>query len=206
MSKDGKMIYLSEEKPVDGIHIGKYSYYGAEGEEDFFEDNVLYHRPGHGELTIGNFCSIANGVQFIMGAANHSMQSFSSYPFIVVKEKWRKKMGMTAADMPQKGDTTVGHDVWIGRDATILPGVTVGNGAVIGAKSVVAKDVPPYAIVAGNPAKVIKYRFDEETIAFLQELEWWHFSEEQIDEAIPYLTSLDLEASKHALFQIKTKS
>lgn len=110
---------------------------------------------------------------------------------------------MTAADMPQKGDVIIGHDVWIGRDATILPGVAMRNGAVIGAKSVVTKDVPPYAIVGGNPAKIISYRFDKETISFLQDLEWGHFTEEQIDQAIPSLTSLDLEASKQALLPIK---
>lgn len=205
MTKDGQMLFLKENNHHPEIHIGDYTYYASEGAEDFFVDNVLYHHPGHGQLWIGNFCSIANGVQFIMGAANHSMQSFSSYPFNQIKKEWRDKLGMTAADMPQRGDTRVGHDVWLGRDARILPGVTIGNGAVIGASAVVAKDIPPYAVAVGNPARVVKYRFDEETIAFLQELKWWDFSEEQIDQAIPYLTSLDLEASKKALLDIKRK-
>lgn len=203
MSKDGGMMFLKEHNNSEGIHIGDYSYYATEGEENFFEDNILYHRPNHGELHIGKFCSIANGVNFIMGAANHSIASISSYPFSMVRPEWRDRLGMTAADMPQKGDTKVGHDVWIGRDATIMPGVTVGNGAVIGAKAVVAKDIPAYAIAVGNPAKVIKYRFNPETIKFLADLKWWDFTEEQLDEAIPYLTSVDLDSSKKALLAIK---
>ncbi|MBM7642981.1 CatB-related O-acetyltransferase [Streptococcus loxodontisalivarius] len=201
-----EMIFLKEQVKADNITVGAYTYYAKEREgENFEEDNVLYNIPGHGDLTIGNFCSLANGVQFIMSAANHSIASVSSYPFMLVKEKWRQNMGMTAADMPDKGDTIVGHDVWIGRDATIMPGVKIGNGAVIGSKAVVAKDIPDYAIAVGNPARVIKYRFDEETIAFLQDLEWWNFSEEELDEAMPYLTSVDLPASKQALAEIKAK-
>lgn len=201
------MLFLKDASDNPDFIIGDYSYYSLENEqENFFEDNILYYHKNHGKLQIGKFCSLANGVQFIMGAANHSIASFSSYPFNMVKEDWRDKLGMTAADMPQKGDTQVGHDVWIGRDATIMPGVQIGNGAVIGAKAVVAKDIPPYAVAVGNPAQIIKYRFDSETIAFLSELEWWDFTEAQLEAAIPYLTSLDLESSKAALQQIKQTS
>lgn len=113
---------------------------------------------------------------------------------------------MRAEDMPVKGDTVIGNDVWIGRGATIMPGVKIGNGAVIGSMAVVAKDVPDYAIVAGNPARIIRYRFDQETIDFLNDLEWWDFSDEQIDEAIPFLTNLDLEESKAGLLKIKNRA
>lgn len=198
------MVFLKDSFEAENITAGKYTYYAKECEDELFErDNVLYNFPGHGNLKFGNFCSIANGVQFIMGAANHSTSSISSYPFMQVKDKWRERMGMTAQDMPHKGDTIIGNDVWIGRDATIMPGVKIGDGAVIGSKAVVAKDIPDYAIAVGNPAYVVKYRFDEATINFLSHLKWWDFTEEQLDEALPYLTSIDLERSKKALLDIK---
>ncbi|MHB9781232.1 CatB-related O-acetyltransferase [Streptococcus sp. 10F2] len=202
-----KMIFLKDVIEADNIEVGSYTYYAQECEEDDFErDHVLYNRKGHGKLKIGKFCSIANGVEIIMGAANHSMASISTYPFNIVKEKWAKNFGMTSEDMPDKGDTIIGHDVWIGQKATIMPGVRIGNGAVIGSKAVVAKDIPPYAIAVGNPVKVISYRFDENTIQFLETLKWWDLEEEMLDQAIPYLTSVHLEESKEALKKLIDQS
>lgn len=199
-----KMIFLKDQIKAENVNIGAYTYYAQDREgEDFERDNILYNVGHHGRLIIGNFCSIANGVEIIMGAANHSIKSISSFPFNMVKEDWRLRLGMTRDDMPDKGDIRIGHDVWIGQKATIMPGVSIGNGAVIGSKAVVAKDIPPYAIAVGNPARVVKYRFDEETIAFLQELEWWYFSETVLDEAIPYLTTVHLDEAKEALSRLK---
>ena len=203
MNRD-TMIFLKDTITSPNVHVGEHSYYAADSAEDDFErDHILYNIPGHGDLYIGKFCSIARGVEFIMGAANHSIASFSSYPFNVAQEKWKHSLGMTAEDMPHKGDTRIGHDVWIGYEATIMPRVNIGNGAVIGSKAVVAKDIPPYAIAVGNPVRIVKYRFDEETIQFLQELSWWDFDEEDVDKAVPYLTSVHLEESKKELLKIK---
>lgn len=204
-SKDDKMLLLKEHVTASNIKVGDYTYYGTDGQKDvvFDRDNVLYNFPGHGDLIIGKFTSIANGVEIIMGAANHPIQSFSTYIFGEYSEEWLHKQGMTKKDMPDKGDTIIGNDVWIGRQAMIMPGVTIGNGVIIGARSLVTKDVPPYAIVGGNPAKVIRYRFDEETINFLEDLKWWDFSPEQLEEAIPYLSTLDLKTAKEKLLAIK---
>ena len=199
-----KMIFLKDQIQASNVSIGDYTYYAQHSEEDDFDQHhILYNREGYGRLTIGKFCSLASGVEFIMGAANHSMKSISSYPFNMVKEEWAHNLGMTGKDMPDKGDTVIGNDVWIGQKATIMPGVTIGNGAVVGSKAVVAKDVPSYAIVVGNPAHIVSYRFDSETIAFLEQLRWWDFSEDQLNKAIPYLSSVHLEESKQALQAIK---
>lgn len=199
-----KMIFLKDKVQATNVHIGAYTYYAQNSDDDDFEKHhILYNREGHGQLDIGKFCSLANGVEIIMGAANHSMKSISSYPFNMVKEEWAHRLGMTGKDLPNKGDTVIENDVWIGQKATIMPGVRIGNGAVVGSKAVVAKDVPPYAVVVGNPAHIVSYRFDPDTIAFLEELKWWDFSEEQLDKAVPHLTSVHLEESKQALLKIK---
>lgn len=205
--KQAEMIYLKDTVKSSNIFAGKYTYYVKEkANEDFEEDCVLYNKEDRAKLIFGSFTSIANGVRIIMPAANHSMNSISTYPFMAIKKDWYERASMRAEDMPVKGDTVIGNDVWIGRGATIMPGVKIGNGAVIGSMAVVAKDVPDYAIVAGNPARLIRYRFDQETIDFLNDLEWWDFSDEQIDEAIPFLTNLDLEESKAGLLKIKNRA
>jgi len=198
------MVYIKNTVTASNIHIGEFTYYDTQGKDgaDFECDNVLYNRPGHGELIIGKFVSIAYGAQFIMGAANHSIQSFSSYPFSLISQNWASHLGMTKEDMPDKGDTVIGNDVWIGREAKIMPGVTIGNGSIIGSYCVVAKDVPAYSIVVGNPGKVIKMRFDEKTIALLNQMKWWDFEPEFLEMAIPYITSPDGEKAMQELQKI----
>ncbi|MDQ0363087.1 CatB-related O-acetyltransferase [Breznakia pachnodae] len=200
-----KRIYLKNAIKAENVFIGDFTFYDLANDtfEDYEQNHILYNTKGHGELHIGKFCSIANGVQFIMAAANHSIDSFSSYPFCTISRNWAAMNGMTKEDMPVKGDTIIGNDVWIGRDAKIMPGVTIGDGAIIGAYSVVAKVVEPYTIVGGNPAKVIRKRFSDEDITFLKELKWWNFTDEQLVKAIPYITTLDTKNAKIELMNIK---
>ena len=145
------------------------------------------------KLIIGKFVQIANGVQIITSSANHQMDGFSTYPFAVFGEPWSSSY---EPKWPNKGDTMIGNDVWIGHEALIMPAVSIGDGAIIASRSVVTKDVPPYAIVAGNPAKVIRHRFDDKTIATLCEIKWWDWSIEKINHHIAAIVGGDIEAIK----------
>ena len=148
---------------------------------DFQKNNVLYHYPvNHDRLVIGKFCSIACGTKFIFTSANHSLKSLSTYPFPIFFEEWDLDVKNVTDAWDHKGDIIIGNDVWIGYEAVILSGVTIGDGAIIGTRAVVTKDVPPYTIVGGIPAKPIRQRFDDTTIAKLLELKWWDWSEERI--------------------------
>lgn len=198
------MVYIKNTVKAPNIHIGEFTFYDTHGAAgtNFERDNILYNIPGHGDLYIGKFCSIAHGVEIIMGAANHSINSFSTYPFNLISKNWTSRLGMTKEDMPDKGDTIIGNDVWIGRKARIMPGVKIGDGAIIGSYSVVSKDIPPYTIAAGNPIKIIRPRFDPETIEFLERIKWWDFTPRQLEMAIHYLSSVDLEQSRKALKRI----
>lgn len=190
--------YLKNYIRSDNIIVGDYTYYDAPEGPERFESNVLYHFPFIGDkLIIGKFCAIAKDVTFIMNGANHKMSGFSTYPFQIFANGW-EKVTPKAGELPYKGDTTIGHDVWIGYDATIMPGVTIGNGAIIASKSVVSSDVPPYSIVAGNPAKVIKYRFDQAVIDTLLKVAWWDWSAEKITQHLEAIVGNDLHAFEHA--------
>ncbi len=193
-----RTVFLKNAITRPNIIIGDYSYYDDEmGADDFENKNVLYHYPFSQEkLIIGKFCAIATGAKFIMSSANHKMDGFSSFPFFIFRQGWEKDFDM--ASLPYKGDTVVGNDVWIGYDATIMPGVTIGNGAIIGAKAVVTKDVPPYAVVGGNPAKILKTRFDEKMVAELQTIAWWDWTREKISRNIPAIIGNDLDKLKNA--------
>lgn len=172
------MVFLKAVVSNPQIEVGEYSYYHSFDDPLSFERNVLYAFPFIGDrLVIGRFCSIAHGATFILNGGNHLTDTVSSYPFGIFGEGWEHAMPEA---WPNRGGITVGHDVWIGYDATILPGVTVGHGAVVAAKSVVASDVPPYAIVAGNPARVVRFRHSEADTATLLRLAWWDWPVERI--------------------------
>lgn len=178
------------------IVIGDYTYYDDPDGAENFERNVLYHYPFIGDkLVIGKFCAIGRGVRFIMNGANHKLKGLSTYPFGIFGHGWDKVIPKKN-ELPYKGDTVIGHDVWIGYDAVIMPGVRIGNGAIIGACAVVTKDVPAYAVVGGNPAKLIRKRFDDATVVALQTLAWWDWPAEKITEALPAITGGNIETLK----------
>ena len=195
-------VYLKNIIKAKNIIVGDYSYYDSPSGYplDFEKNNVLFNYEIFGDkLIIGNFVSIAEGVTFIMGAANHRLNSVSTYPFNIMNKVWEKNYTPHINELPHKGDTVIGNDVWIGHNATILPGVKIGDGAIIGAYSVVAKDIPPYAVAVGNPVKIVKYRFDEELISLLLKYKWWNKEEEEINKILPILTSSDLNYVKSFL-------
>ena len=174
------------------IIVGDFTYFS----DTFFERHVSHNQNFFGDkLIIGKFCQIGKGVNFVMNGANHQMNTVSTFPFYIL-EGWNHKTP-DVSEFPNKGDTVVGNDVWIGENVTILPGVKIGDGAIIGMNSVVGSNVPPYTIVAGNPAKVIRKRFDDELIQLMIEWQWWNFSVDEIDSFIPVLTSSDLNAVKN---------
>ena len=176
------------------IIIGDYTYYDDPEDSENFERNVLYHFPFTGDkLIIGKFCALARGVKFIMNGANHKISGISTYPFYIFGQGWENVMP-AAEELPYKGDTEIGNDVWIGYEALFMPGVKIGHGAIISSRSVVTGDVPAYAIVGGNPAKVIRYRFDAETIAKLEDIAWWNWPVEKISRNLSLIVSGDIDA------------
>ena len=190
--------YLKNFISNENIIVGDYTYYDDPEGPARFQNNVLYHFPFIGDkLIIGKFCAIAKDVKFIMNGANHKVSGFSTYPFQIFGNGWEKVMPK-AGDLPFKGDTEIANDVWIGYQATIMPGVKVGSGAIIASKSVVVTDVPPYSVVGGNPAKVIKYRFDEIKIKKLLEIAWWDWSAEKITNNLEAIVGNDLTALQEA--------
>lgn len=191
------VTYVKPTVKNPNIIVGEFTYFS----DTDFERHVLHHYDFNGDrLIIGKFCQIASGVTFIMNGANHQMNAASTYPFYIM-EGWTK-MPPTAEDLPLKGDIVVGNDVWIGQNATILPGVHIGDGAIIGLGSIVGHDVEPYTIVAGNPARVIRKRFDDELIGLLQRLQWWNKSISEIQQLIPLLTDGDLIQVKKGIIKI----
>ncbi|WP_314588301.1 Vat family streptogramin A O-acetyltransferase [Paenibacillus terrigena] len=181
------------------IQIGDYTYYDDSNGPERFEERVTHHYEFLGDkLIIGKFCAIAKGVEFVMNGANHRMNSASTYPFNVMGGGWEKTTP-TLDQLPFKGDTVVENDVWIGQNVTVMPGVHIGDGAIIAANSVVAKDVPAYHIAGGNPCKVIRKRFDDETIDCLLELRWWDWPAEKLFANLEKLCSPDLEQVKALL-------
>lgn len=178
------------------IQIGDYTYFNdfRLPVDDVRQLLVPYMHQGAPEkLIIGKFVQIAHGVQFITSSANHQMDGFSTYPFAVFGEPWSSSY---EASWPNKGDTVVGNDIWIGHESLIMPGVSIGDGAIIASRSVVTKTVPPYAIVAGNPAKVIRKRFDEEIILSLLEIKWWDWPIEVINKNIATIVAANIDALK----------
>lgn len=183
------------------ISIGDYTYYDdAEDPAGFEKNNVLFNYPEFGDrLIIGKFCAIASGVRFIMGPANHRISSVTTYPFHVFGGAWAERTPPHMDQLPRKGDTVIGNDVWIGRESVILPGVKIGDGAIVAACSVVSGDIPPYAVFGGNPARLVKMRFDQELIGLLLRFRWWDLDGEELAELLPLLCDPDLEKVRRAL-------
>lgn len=184
---DHQTVYLKDVITNPNIEVGEYTMYNdfVNDPREFEKNNVLYHYPVNGDkLIIGKFCSIACGAKFLFTSANHKMSSLSTYPFPIFYEEW----GLDAKDIrnawDNKGDIVIGNDVWIGYEAVIMAGVTIGDGAIIGTRAVVTKDVPPYTIVGGVPAKPIRKRFDDATVERLIKLRWWDWEHEKIAQSI----------------------
>lgn len=188
-----RTVYLKNIINNPQIIIGDYTYYDDPDDIHSFEKNVLYLFPFMGDkLIIGKFCQIATGVRFIMNGSNHAMGGLSTYPFKVFGGAWKKD----PMHVVSKGDTLVGNDVWIGNNVTIMQGIKIGDGAIIGTNSLVTKNVEPYTIVGGNPAKEIRKRFDPETTDFLLELKWWDWDVNKLTEHLELITSGDIKALK----------
>lgn len=174
------VCYIKNVITRPNIQAGDYTYYDDDTGSEDFERHVTHHYEFLGDkLIIGKFCAIGKGVEFIMNGANHRMNSVTTYPFNIFGHGW-EKCTPTLEELPLKGDTVLGNDVWLGQNVTVLPGVRIGDGAVIGSNSVVAKDIPPYTIAAGNPCRVIRNRFDKELTEYLLKLKWWDWDAEKI--------------------------
>lgn len=195
---DAQTVYLKNVIRGPNVEAGDFTIYNdfVHDPRDFQKNNVLYHYPiNHDKLIIGKFCSIACGAKFLMNSANHTMASLSSYTFPLFYDAWGLEV-KPAQSWDNKGDIVIGNDVWIGFEAVILAGVTIGDGAVIGARAVVTKDVPPYAIIGGVPAKKIRKRFPDEEIDLLLKFRWWDWPPEKIAQAISHIQSGNFEALK----------
>ena len=193
-------IYVKPTISNPAILVGDFTYIA----DSDFESHVTHLYPWNNDrLIIGKFCQIAAGVEFVMNGANHQMNSVTTFPFYTL-EGWDMDPP-ASSDLPLKGDTFIGNDVWIGQNAVILHGVRIGDGAIIGASSVVARDIEPYTVCAGNPAKRIRKRFDDELTSLLEELRWWDKSIEEINALIPILTCSDLSSVKEELRKLLQK-
>jgi virginiamycin A acetyltransferase len=194
-----RVVFLKPLVRGDNISVGDYTYYDdPDGPEHFQNRNVLYHFDFVGDrLEIGKFCALASGTTFIMNGANHRMSGPSTFPFPIFGGAWAAHMDLLS-DLPTKGDTTVGHDVWFGFRSTTMPGVTTGHGPIVAANSVVTKDVPPFAVVGGNPAQVVGMRFDEETIARLLAVAWWDWPLEKLTRHVRAVMAADVAALEAA--------
>ena len=191
-SGDKETVYLKPVISNPNISVGEFTMYNdfVNDPMQFERNNVLYQYPiNHDKLIIGKFCSIACGAKFIFNSANHTLSSFSTYPFPIFFEEWGLNIKDVAAAWDNKGDIIIGNDVWIGYEAVIMAGVTIGDGAIIGTRAVVTKDVPPYTIVGGVPAKTIRKRFNNETLDELLKIKWWDWSEERIARNIQAIQS-----------------
>lgn len=190
------VCYIKNTITRPNIIVGDYTYYDYPVDSEHFENHVTHHYDFVGDkLVIGKFCAIAKGVEFVMNGANHRMCSVSTYPFNIMGGGWEKS-APDMDDLPLKGDTVVGNDVWIGQNVTVMAGSHIGDGAIIGANSTVAGEIPPYSVAVGNPCKVVKTRFDKDTVEFLLNLKWWDWDAEKIFENLEALTSADLTKIK----------
>ena len=187
---DNQTVYLNAVIKDPQIEVGDYTIYNdfVANPLLFEKNNVLYHYPIHREkLIIGKFCSIACGTKFLFNCANHTLKSLSTYTFPLFYEEWELEKSNITTAWDNKGDIVIGNDVWIGYEAVIMAGVHIGDGAIIAARAVVTKDVPPYTIVGGTPVKEIRKRFDAEVIQQLLILKWWDWSTDEIRQCLPYI-------------------
>lgn len=187
---DNQTVYLNAVIKDPQIEVGDYTIYNDFVADPllFEKNNVLYHYPIHKEkLIIGKFCSIACGMKFLFNCANHTQKSLSTYTFPLFYEEWELEKSNITTAWDNKGDIVIGNDVWIGYEAVIMAGVHIGDGAIIAARAVVTKDVPPYTIVGGTPAKEIRKRFDADVIQQLLMLKWWNWSTDKIRQCLPYI-------------------
>ena len=199
---DNQTVYLNAVIKDPQIEVGDYTIYNdfVANPLLFEKNNVLYHYPIHREkLIIGKFCSIACGTKFMFNCANHTLKSLSTYTFPLFYEEWELEKSNITTAWDNKGDIVIGNDVWIGYEAVIMAGVHIGDGAIIAARTVVTKDVPPYTIVGGTPAKEIRKRFDAEVIQQLLMLKWWDWSADNIRQCLPYI----MEGKINELLTIK---
>jgi len=195
-TNDPETVYLKGIITNPNIIVGDYTIYNdfVLDPVQFEKNNVLYHYPvNNDKLIIGKFCSIACGVKFLFTSANHTLKSLSTYPFPIFFEEWDLDKKKVASAWDNKGDIVIGNDVWIGYEAVILSGVHIGDGAIIGTRAVVTRDIPPYTIVGGIPAKEIKKRFDEETIEKLQKIQWWNGSFDKIQRFLPNIMNGEVD-------------
>ena len=197
----GTSCFIKNVIKAPNISVGDYTYYDDDKDPTGFEkNNVLFNYPVFGDkLIIGKFCQIASGTQFIMGAANHRLCSATTYPFNVMSEAWAEIAPVHLSQLPHKGDTVIGNDVWFGRNCVVMPGVKIGDGAIVAAHSVVTKDVEPYSVVGGNPPRFIKMRSADELTALLLRFKWWDLPPDELAEVMPLLCDADLEKVRREL-------
>lgn len=193
---DTQTVYLNAVVKDPSIEVGDYTIYNdfISDPRQFEQNNVLYYYPiNHERLIIGKFCSIACGVKFLFNCANHTLKSLSTYTFSLFYEDWELEKSNVASAWDNKGDIVIGNDVWIGFEAVILAGVKIGDGAIIGTRAVVTKDVPPYSIVGGIPAKVIRKRYSPDIIEQLLSLRWWDWTKDRIKRNLPFIMAGNIE-------------
>lgn len=190
------MCFIKNVVANPNIIVGEYTYYDDINGAERFEEHVTHHYDFIGDkLIIGKFCAIGKGIEFIMNGANHRMNSITTYPFNIMGSGW-EKCTPKLEELPIKGNTIIGNDVWIGQNVTVMPGIHIGDGAIIAANSVVTKDIPAYHIAGGNPCKMIRKRFDDELISFLLKIKWWDWTPEKIFDNLDTLCSGNLELIK----------
>jgi virginiamycin A acetyltransferase len=203
-----RVVFLKPLVRSPNIEIGEYTYYDDPDDPLAFERDAVLYAFGPEKLRIGRFCAIASGVRFLLPGANHADRGPSTYPFGIFGPPWEGTMDLVMS-APSRGDTVVGNDVWFGYEALVLPGVAIGDGAVVAAASVIASDVPPYAVVAGNPARVVRRRFDDDDTARLERAAWWDWPISLVTEHARTIMAgrpADLEriAEQHGLVRPRT--